>query len=61
MKKLRLLHLVFLATGALLVFKSIGIFTQSGFVLSPVLEAQAQGGGSCACGRYCGTRRWNAG
>ncbi len=43
MKKLRLLHLVFLATGALLVFKCIGIVTQSGFVLSPVLEAQAQG------------------
>ncbi|WP_321502595.1 hypothetical protein [Breoghania sp.] len=43
MKKLRLLHLVFLSTGALLVFKSIGIVTQSGFVLSPVLEAQAQG------------------
>lgn len=43
MSRLRLLHLVFLATGALLVFKGIGIVTMSGFVLSPVLEASAQG------------------
>ncbi|MDJ0932094.1 hypothetical protein [Breoghania sp.] len=46
MSRLRLLHLVFLATGALLVFKGIGIVTMSGFALSPVLEASAQGAGS---------------
>ncbi|PTW61771.1 hypothetical protein C8N35_102487 [Breoghania corrubedonensis] len=48
MNKLRLLHLVFLATGALLVFKSIGIVTMSGFALSPVLEASAQGADAAA-------------
>lgn len=44
--RLRLLHLVFMSTGALLLFKGIGIVSETGFVLSPALEAYAQDSGA---------------
>lgn len=42
MTKLRLLHLVFLSTGALLLLKGIGLVASTGFVLTPVMQASAQ-------------------